>query len=58
MPHTKSFNRLLRNLEDEYLGEQVPNKYQNRYGKRYDKKDIKSFGYAIAKSKGIKIDRR
>lgn len=57
MPHTKEFRKLLGNLEDEYLGEKVPKKYQKRYGKRYDKKDIKGLGYAIAKSKGIKIDK-
>lgn len=56
MPKTKVFKELLGSMEEEYLGEPVPKKYQNRYGKRYDKKDVISFAYATAKSKGIKID--
>jgi len=55
-PHTKEFNKLLANLDEEYLGEPVPKKYQKRYGKRYDKKDILSFGFALAKVKGIRTD--
>lgn len=57
MPYSKSFKKLLGSLEDEYLGDEVPLKYRKKYGKRYDKKDIKSFGYALAKSRGIKIDK-
>jgi len=56
MPYTQSFKKLLGSLEEEYLNEEVPKKYQKRYGKIYDKKDIKSFGFAIAKSRCIKID--
>lgn len=57
MPHTKQFNKLLGILEDEYVGKTVPKKYQKRYGKRYDLSEMKSLGYAIAKSRGIKIDK-
>ena len=57
MPYTKQFINLLGSLEENYLGEPVPKKYQKRYGKFYDKIDIKQFGYAIAKAKGIKIDK-
>ncbi len=58
MPLTKGFKKLLKDLEGEYLGKKVPKKYQKRYGKRYDKNEIKGLGYAIAKSKGIKIDKK
>lgn len=56
MPLTKDFKKLLGSLEEQYLGEAVPKKYQKRYGKKYDKKEIKSFAYAVAKSRGIKIE--
>lgn len=56
MPLTKDFKKLLGSMEGEYIGKKVPKQYQNRYGKTYDKKDVKSFSYAVAKSKGIKID--
>ncbi|MBW2965490.1 hypothetical protein KY342_00130 [Candidatus Woesearchaeota archaeon] len=58
MPLTKGFKELLKNLESEYLGKKVDKKYRKQYGKIYDKKDIKSFGYALAKSRGIKIDKK
>jgi len=54
MPHSKVFKELLKNMETEYTGKKVPLKYQKRYGKRYDKGEIKSLGYAIAKSKGLR----
>lgn len=57
MPKSKGFKKLLGSMTEEYLGDPVPKKYQNRYGKTYDKSDIKSFAYAVAKSKGIKIDK-
>jgi hypothetical protein len=57
MPHTQAFNEMLGSLKREYLGKKVPVKYKKRYGKRYDPKDVKSFAYALAKSKGIKIDK-
>lgn len=56
MPYTKNFKELLSNMEDEYIGETVPIKYRKRYGKTYNKKEVKSFAYAVAKSRGIKID--
>lgn len=57
MPYSKSFKMLLSNLEENYLNKNVPIKYQKKYGKRYDLKDIKSYGYAIANTRGIKIDK-
>jgi len=57
MPHTKSFSKLLASMEDQYEGELVPSKYKKRYGNRYDKGEIKSFAIAVAKSRGIKIDK-
>jgi len=56
MPFTKGFKELLSSMEETYLNKKVPKKYQKKYGKRYDKEEIKSFAYAVAKSKGIKID--
>jgi len=56
MPYSKDFLKLLVNLEQEYLGKPVPKQYQEKYGKIYDEKEIKSMGFAIAKSRGIKID--
>lgn len=57
MPYTKAFKKLMMNVEETYLGDKVPKKYQNRYGKKYDKKEIKPLSFAIAKSRGIKIDK-
>jgi hypothetical protein len=58
MPETKAFKKLKASLASEYLGKHVPAKYQSRYGKSYGKKDIRSFAYAVAKSKHIPIDRK
>ena len=58
MPYTKAFERMWNSLEDTYLYKGVPKEFQKRYGKRYGKKDIKSFAFAVAKSKGIKIDKK
>ena len=57
MPHSKEFNKLFKNLKEEYLGKPVKKQYQNSYGKVYDKSEIKSLAYAISKSRGIKIDK-
>ena len=56
MPQTQEFKKLKANLFREYLGEPVPSKYQARYGKMYNKRDIESMAYAIAKSRGIDIE--
>jgi len=56
MPRTKEFIKLQKAIKAEYLGKPVPKKYQKRYGKRYDLKDVKSLAFAIAKTKKIKID--
>lgn len=58
MPKTQAFKKIKASLTSQYLNKPVPQQYQNRYGKRYDKSDIESFTYAVARSKGIKIDRR
>jgi hypothetical protein len=57
MPYSKSFSKLWKNVVDTYLGEEVPSRYRKKYGKRYDKKETKSIAFAIAKSRGIKIDK-
>jgi hypothetical protein len=57
MPKTDAFKSLFKNVKETYLGKSVPKKYQKLYGKKYDKEEIKSVSYAIAKSRGIKIDK-
>ena len=56
MPKSDEFKKLKSNILKEYLGEPVPSEYIDKYGKVYNKKDIESMAFAIAKSKGIKID--
>lgn len=58
MPHTKDFLSLDKSVRKEYLGKPVPKKYQKKYGKRYGASDVKSVSFAIAKSRGIKIDKK
>lgn len=57
MPKTKDFIQLQRAVKLQYLGKPVPLKYQKKYGKIYDPKEVRGIAYAIAKSKGIKIDK-
>ena len=57
MPFTSDFKKLLENVEETYLGEKVPKQYRKKYGKRYDKKEMKPLAFAIAKSKKIRIDK-
>lgn len=47
----------MKNVEDTYLGDTVPKQFRNIYGKIYNKKDIKPLSFAIAKSRGIKIEK-
>lgn len=56
MPKTKDFKKLLKNVEHTYLGKPVKKQYQEKYGKFYDENEIESVAYAIARSRGIKID--
>ena len=58
MPRTNEFKKLIKSVKSTYLGKPVKSKYQNRYGKRYDENEIESIAFAIAKSRGIKIDKR
>ena len=46
----------MKNVKETYLGMPVKKKYQGQYGKTYDKQEIKSVAFAIAKSRGVKID--
>ena len=57
MPYTSSFKDLFKNVKKQYLGKDVPLKYRKKWGKKYDEDEIKSLAYAIAKSRGIKIDK-
>lgn len=56
MPKTKEFKSLQKNLQKEYLGKSVPPKFRSKYGLRYGKQDVKRMSFAIAKSRGIKVD--
>lgn len=58
MPKTKEFKKLLSSVERTYLGKPVKKEYQKRYGKLYDEDEMESVAIAIAKSRGIKIDKR
>jgi len=58
MPKTKEFISLQKQVKETYLGKPVPKKYQLKYGKKYDPKEVKSISYAIAKSKKIKIHKK
>lgn len=55
MPKSKEFKELMKNVSKEYLGKPVPLKYQGRYGKVYDKKEVKSVAYAIGNKKHLRI---
>ena len=57
MPYTQKFRELKKNVKKTYLGKEVPPKWQSKYGKRYDPDEIKSISFAIAKKKGMKIDK-
>ena len=57
MPKTKEFLKLEKAVKKQYLGKSVPRKYQARYGKFYDKEEVEGISFAIAKSKGIRIDK-
>ena len=57
MPFTKEFKSLMKNLEEDKLGKPVPKEFQKKFGKTFDKKEIKSFSFAIAKSKGVRIEK-
>lgn len=56
MPKSKAFKKLLANVEETYLGKPVEKRFRKRYGLIYDKRETESLAFAIAKSKGIKID--
>lgn len=58
MPKTKSFQKLYDSMKKQYLYEEVPSEYRKRYGKRYDPKDLEAFAIAVAKKKGIRIDKK
>lgn len=57
MPKTEGFRHLIKSVKKSYLGKPVPMKYRKKYGKTYQKGEVKSIAYAIAKSRGIKIDK-
>ena len=52
MPKSKKFIKLLREVKEQYLGKKVPEKYRKKYGKIYDKDEVKSIAYSIAKKLG------
>jgi len=56
MPYTDEFKKLIKSTRKSYLGKDVNPKYRKKCGKKYDKKEVKSIAYAIAKVRGIKTD--
>jgi len=58
MPKTIAFKKIKNALTKEYLGKVVPEKYQERYGKKCDEEDIEQFSRAVARSRGIKVDKK
>lgn len=57
MPLTKDFLKFEKRIEREYLGKPVPASFTKKYGKKYNKKDIRPLSYAIAKSLNIQIEK-
>lgn len=57
MPKSKDFYKLRKSVRNTYLGKPVPRKYRERYGKKYDLEDVDRVVFAIAKRRGIKIDK-
>lgn len=57
MPYTYEFKKLRERINREYLGKPVPTRYVKTYGKKYNQKDMLPLTYAIAKSRGIQIDK-
>ena len=55
MPKSKKFLKLIKEVKKQYLGKQVPVKYQKKYGKRYGKDEVKNIAYAIAKKQGWRV---
>jgi len=55
MPLTKEFIKLQKAIKKTYLGKPVKKKYQEKYGKKYDIKEVKNIGYAIATKIKMKI---
>jgi len=56
MPYTKTFKELLKSTKETYLGKPLRRRDKKKYGKKYDLNETKQIAFAIAKSKGIKID--
>jgi len=55
MPKTAKFKKLLKSTREFYVGKPVPESFQKRYGKVYDRKEAESVGYAIAKKRGWRV---
>jgi hypothetical protein len=58
MPKSQAFKEIIKNVKLTYLGKPVKKQYQKQYGKLYDEDEIESVAFAIARSRGIKTDRR
>ena len=56
MPFSKKFKSLISNLEETKIGKKVPKELQLRFGKIFDKDEIVSLAFGIARSKKIPID--
>jgi len=55
MVQTKKFKKLLKAVKKQYLGKPVEPKYQKKYGKVYDEKEVKSVAIETAKKMGWRV---
>ena len=58
MPKTKAFKEIMKSVKKTYLGKPVKSEYRKQYGTKYDPDEMESLTYAIARSRGIKTDKR
>jgi len=58
MPKTLAFKKLKNALTSEYVGKIVPKEFQERYGKKYDEEEMEQFAYAVARSRGIRVEKK
>ena len=57
MPTSSAFNKMYESVKKTYLHKDVPVKFKAKYGKKYQAKEIKLVAYAIAKSRGIPVEK-
>ena len=56
MPYSSDFKKLIRKIRKTYFGMRVPKKHRKEFGLYYDEDEILPLSFAIANSRGIKIN--